>query len=313
MSSKLTIIVVFLSVLFFGCRSNSMKYDATGTFEADEVIVSAEVGGRILSFPIAEGQQIAKDTLVARIDVKQLSLQEEQVRASRKALNEKQAELQPQVQLLEKQSQVQKAQLESLQRERNRFERLVKADAATKKQLDDIDSQIDVLKKQMDVTRQQILVQTSTVNTQNRSVMSEALPLEKREEVLRDQVNRGNIINPLAGTVLMKYAEEGEMAMPGKALYKIADLKHMTLRAYATGDQLPGIQLRQPVKVYIDGPNGVDKEYNGVVTWISDKAEFTPKTIQTKEERANLVYAVKITVPNDGAIKLGMYGEVKFK
>ena len=187
----------------------------------------------------------------------------------------------------------------------------MKQDAATGKQLDDLNADIDVVKKQMLVTQQQINVQRSNVGTQNRSILSEGKPLEKRVAQLNDQLKRASITNPISGTVITKYAEAGEMTAAGKALYKIADLSTMNLRAYISGTQLSQVKLNQPVKVLIDNGANSYREYPGVITWISDKAEFTPKTIQTKEERANLVYAVKVRVKNDGFIKIGMYGEVK--
>jgi HlyD family secretion protein len=203
--------------------------------------------------------------------------------------------------------------MNTLLRERKRTENLLRQDAATGKQLDDINSQIDLLKRQMDVTQQQINVQRSNVSTQNRSILSEGKPLQKRVEQLNDQLERANIINPVSGTVLTKYAQAGEMTSAGKALYKIADMSEMILRAYISGGQLSQVKLGQPVKVLVDDGDDKYKEYTGTITWISDKAEFTPKTIQTKEERANLVYATRIKVKNDGYLKIGMYGEVQFK
>jgi HlyD family secretion protein len=197
--------------------------------------------------------------------------------------------------------------------ERSRIENLLKQDAATGKQLDDMNSQIDVLQKQMDVTRQQINVQKTNTSTQNRTVLSEQKPLEKRVAQLSDQINKAQIINPIGGTVITKYAEAGEVTSAGKALYKIANLDTLILRAYITGTQLPQIKLNQTVKVMIDSGANAYREYPGTITWVSDKAEFTPKTIQTKEERANLVYAIKVRVKNDGYLKIGMYGEVLFK
>jgi HlyD family secretion protein len=216
------------------------------------------------------------------------------------------------VKLLQDQLQVQESQLQNLLHERTRLENLIKADAATAKQMDDMNAQIDVVKKQMQVTRQQIQVQRSNIGTQNRSILSEGKPLEKRVAQLEDQLKRSNITNPVRGTVIEKYAEAGEMTATGKALYKIADLSVMTLRAYVTGMQLPQIKLGQTVKVLIDDGAQKYRELPGTITWISDKAEFTPKTIQTKEERANLVYAIKVQVKNDGYLKIGMYGEIKF-
>ncbi|MEO8405176.1 MAG: HlyD family efflux transporter periplasmic adaptor subunit, partial [Chitinophagaceae bacterium] len=169
-----------------------------------------------------------------------------------------------------------------------------------------------IAKNEMNVTRQQINVQQSNIGTQNRSILSEGKPLAKRAEQLNDQLEKANIVNPITGTVLTKYAEQGEVTSAGKALYKIADLSTITLRAYITGTQLSQIKLNQQVKVFIDDGKDKYKELAGTIYWISDKAEFTPKTIQTKDERANLVYAIKIKVKNNGFLKIGMYGEVKF-
>lgn len=304
---------IIIAGFLAACNGNKIKYDATGTFEVDEVIVSSELVGKILSFKLEEGDSIPQNSIVGTIDAENISLQKEQVRASIEALREKTADLAPQVKLLQDQLTVQQSQFENLLHEKKRIENLLKSDAATGKQLDDMNAQIDVVKKQMAVTQQQINVQRSNVSTQNRGILSEGKPLEKRVAQLDDQLKRANIINPITGTVITKYAEAGEMTSTGKALYKIADLSTMTLRAYITGSQLSQLKLNQSVKVLTD--DGADKyrEFPGTITWISDKAEFTPKTIQTKEERANLVYAVKIKVKNDGYIKIGMYGEVIFK
>ncbi|MEO6135687.1 MAG: efflux RND transporter periplasmic adaptor subunit, partial [Ginsengibacter sp.] len=196
--------------------------------------------------------------------------------------------------------------------EKERTERLIKADAATQQQLDNLNSQIAVYKKQIVVNQQQIKVQESTIGTQNKSILSESTPLKKSIAQIEDQLKRTNIKNPISGTVLTRYALAGEYTAPGKALYSIGDLSEITLRVYVTGTQFAQIKLNQPVKVFVDSTNKTYKEYQGLITWISDKAEFTPKTIQTKDERANLVYAVKIDVKNDGLLKIGMYGEVKF-
>ena len=301
--------------LFFGlqaCNKNGSKFDASGTFETDEVIVSSELGGKILSLKIEEGQEIAKDSIVGLVDATNLSLQEQQVEASINALNQKTADVSPQVQLLRNQLAVQQSQLNNLTHEKARIENLIKADAATGKQLDDINAQIEVAVRNMAVTTQQINVQQSNIATQNRSILSEAEPLRKRAAQIKDQAGRASILNPVQGTVITKYAMEGEITSPGKALYKIADLRTMTLRAYITGTQLSQVKLGQTVKVFTDDGKNKYRETIGVISWISDKAEFTPKTIQTKEERANLVYAIKVRVKNDGLLKIGMYGEVKF-
>lgn len=308
---KIIFPAIAASILLSACSNNTNVHDASGTFEADEVIVSSELPGKLLSFNVQEGQQLVKDSVVGTVDALNISLQQQQVEASIKALNEKTLDVTPQVQLLQNQEAVQQSQLLNLQHEKTRIENLLKADAATGKQLDDINAQIDVMRKQLAVTQQQIAVQRNTVATQNRSILSEADPLKKRIAQLQDQQQRGNIINPVTGTVITKYAEQGEITAAGKALYKIADLSSLYLRAYVTGVQLPQIKLGQTVTVFIDNGEKKYKEYTGQITWISDKAEFTPKTIQTKEERANLVYAVKIKVKNDGYLKIGMYGEVK--
>jgi HlyD family secretion protein len=309
MKEKLFLI---LTIAFVACNGNGEKHDASGTFEADEVIVSSELNGKITELRIEEGSTLPKDSIVGKIDAENVSLQKEQIEASIQALNEKTASSAPQVKLLRDQLQVQESQLSNLMHEKTRIENLLKQDAATGKQLDDINAQVDVVKKQMQVTQQQINVQTNNISTQNRSILSEGKPLAKRAEQLQDQLNKANIVNPIAGTVISKYAEAGEITSVGKALYKIADLSEIKLRAYVSGNQLPIIKLGDKVTVLVD--NGADKykEYAGTITWISDKAEFTPKTIQTKEERANLVYATKIKVKNDGFLKIGMYGEVNF-
>ena len=304
-------ITAITSLLIIGCNRNESEFDASGTFEADETIVSSEMPGKILSFKVEEGMQIPKDSIVGAVDATNIDLQQQQVEASIHALNEKTANANPQIELLQNQLAVQQSQLDNLLHERTRIENLLKSDAATPKQLDDINSQIDVVKKNMAVTQQQINVKKNDIATQNRSILSEAEPLRKRVAQLEDQQQRANIVNPVSGTVITKYAEAGEITSSGKALYKIADLSELNLRAYVTGVQLPIIKLGQQVKVMIDQGKKRYKEYSGTIIWISDKAEFTPKTIQTKEERANLVYAIKVKVKNDGFLKIGMYGEMK--
>lgn len=308
---------IFLSMLatvfLTACSSNGNKFDASGTFEATEVIVSSELNGKILSLTINEGDTVSANRVVGAVDAEGIELQKEQVEASISSLNDKTADVGPQVALLQNQLAVQQSQLNNLLHEKQRIENLIKQDAATGKQLDDINAQIDVVRKQMVVTQQQINVQRNNTSTQNRSILSESKPLQKRVEQLNDQLKRADIVNPINGTILTKYAEAGELTSTGKALYKIADLGEMKLRAYVTGDQLSQIKLGQQVKVLVDEGKDNYKELVGTISWISDKAEFTPKTIQTKEERANLVYAVKINVKNDGYLKIGMYGEVVFK
>jgi HlyD family secretion protein len=301
-----------ITLALAACDMNNKGADASGTFEADEVIVSSEVTGKILKMDLQEGSFLPRDSVAVVIDSTQLVLQKEQVQATIGALSQKTADVKPQVKLLQDQIAVQKAQVENAQYEKARTERLIKADAATAKQLDDLNNQIDVLEKQIAVNEQQIKVQESSTGTQNSTVMSEFKPLRRSVAEIQDQVDKTHVINPISGTVLTKYAMAGEFTTPGKALYKIADLSLITLRAYITGTQLSQVKLNQAVKVRVDDGSSKYREYDGVITWISDKAEFTPKTIQTKDERANLVYAVKIHVKNDGYLKIGMYGEVKF-
>jgi HlyD family secretion protein len=306
-------VLIFASIVFFAaCKSNNTAYDAQGTFEADEVIVSSEIGGKLLDFTVKEGDTIAAGKIIAHIDALNIALQKEQAEASIAALGEKTVDVVPQVKLLQDQLLVQDAQLKNLQHEQTRIENLLKQDAATGKQLDDINYQIDVLQRQMKVTQQQIVVQQSNVRTQNRSILSETNPLQKKAAQLQDQMQRAAVINPITGTVLTTYALQGEVTGAGKALYKIADVSTVYLRAYVNGTQLAQIKIGQPVKVLIDSSNNDYRTYNGSISWVSSKAEFTPKTIQTKEERANLVYAIKVKVVNDGLLKIGMFGEVKF-
>lgn len=305
---------VFIIVLFqlTACGKKTSEFDAQGSFEAEEVMVAAEVSGKIISLDVEEGDSLSALEVVGKIDDKNLSLQKEQVAASIDALSQKTTSVQPQVDLLNEQLALQAVQLKNAQKELVRVEGLYKKDAATAKQVDDIKYQVETLQKQIDVTSEQIQLQKAINTSQNRSILSEKKPLEKKAAQIDDMVAKASVINPLGGIVITRYAEAGEIAQAGKALYKIADLTELTLRAYITGDQLTTLKLGQPVKVFID--NGVDtyKEYLGVLTWIASKAEFTPKTIQTKDERANLVYAVKIKVKNDGLLKIGMYAEVKF-
>jgi HlyD family secretion protein len=295
------------------CGNKEHDFDASGTFETDDVVVSSETGGKIILFQVEEGDSIPAGKIVGEVDAENMRLQKEQVEESIRALQEKTADVSPQIKLLQDQLSVQQTRVANLEHEKNRIENLIKQDAATGKQLDDINFQLESARKELVVTQQQIKVQQNNVSTQNRSILSEGKPLSKRVAQLDDQLKRASIVNPIGGIVTTKYAEEGEYSTPGKALYKIADLSVLTLRAYITGTQLSQVKLGQVVKVWVD--NGADKykEYSGTITWISGKAEFTPKTIQTKDERANLVYAVKIKVKNDGYLKIGMYGEITFQ
>ena len=307
------ILIYISTALFLSSCTEKKDFDASGNFEADEVIVSAQQNGVLLSYNVQEGNQLKVGDNVGHIDVKVVELQKEQTEASIFALQEKTVAPTDQTELIRKQIIVQKAQLAQQLHEKNRTENLVRADAATRKQLDDINASIDQLRKQIAVTEQQLKLSSYNTNTQNRSILSEKAPMEKVAAQLQEQINKGQIINPISGTVLVNYALKGEMQTLGKPLYKIANTNTLFLRAYVTGTQLPQIKTGQKVTVRIDNGKDNYKNYQGTITWISDKSEFSPKSIQTKDERANLVYAIKVNVRNDGYLKIGMYGEVVFK
>lgn len=301
--------LLFLSAtLLTACKSESGA-DAMGSFESDEIIVAAQATGVLDSFGIEEGQHLEPGTQVGKIDDNNTVLQKAQAEASIQALNEKTIAIAPQIKLLEDQIAVQQSQLKSALKEQTRIQNLYAKDAATGQQLDNVNTQVDVLKKQIITTQQQINVTKSTLGTQNSSILSERVPMQKKVSIIDDQIAKSNIINPIKGTVLTKYMYRGEYATIGKPLYKIADLDNVYLKAYIDQTQLADIKIGQQVQVRIDD-NEAYKYYNGTIRWINDEAEFTPKTIQTKDERENLVYAMKVSVANDGSIKIGMYGEV---
>ncbi|MFY0255453.1 HlyD family secretion protein [Chitinophaga sp. 30R24] len=299
-----------LLILASSCGKGKLDYDASGNFEADEVIVSAEQNGEILSFSVQEGDKLSAGQVVGQIDVTIPTLQQEQVQASINALKEKTHDPVPQTELVQRQLLVQEAQLQQQYRERKRTENLVKSDAATQKQLDDINALIEQMERQLSATRQEIALNNSNTATQNRTILSDRASLEKSLAQYAEQVHKGQVINPISGVVLSRYALKGEMAAIGKPLYKIANTDTLYLKAYVTGATLPEIKLGQQVQVRIDQGEKKYKSYPGEITWISDKSEFTPKTIQTKNERANLVYAIKVRVKNDTYLKIGMYGEM---
>ncbi len=299
-------------VAFSACQNSAPKADAYGNFEADEIIVSAEASGKILSLKIEEGQTLKADEQVGAIDSVQLMLKREQLQASIRAVAAKSPAIGAQLAVYEKQMATTRQQLANLEREKRRVENLLKNDAATPKQLDDLNDQIEVARKQIDVILEQKSATNSSLSTQQSGLLAEILPLQKQIAQLDDQIAKSRIVNPLGGTVLVKYAEPGEITTFGKPLYKIADLNTMTLRAYVAGDQLSAVKVGQEVNVFIDEADGTQRELSGKITWISPKAEFTPKVVQTKDERVNLVYAVKISVPNsDGILKIGMPAEVR--
>lgn len=319
---------IFLLTAFtlFSCNNSDDNYDASGTFEADELMVIAKANGTILQLNAEEGQQLTFNEKVGEIDPKNVELQKEQVLATMGAIEQKTNSALPQIQVLQSQISGQSAnvsilqeQLQNAVRERNRTANLVAKDAATKKQLDDANGQIKVIQKQitaaqsqLSVLQQQISTTKENVSIQNRAILSERKPTEKKVEQIDEQLKNNTIESPISGMVLTKYLNQGEFASVGKPIFKMANLDLMTLKTFITGDQLPQLKVGQKVTVLIDAGEGKTKELPGTVYWISSKAEFTPKTIQTKNERANLVYAVKIHVKNDGFLKIGMYGDVKF-
>lgn len=304
--------ILFAGITLTACQQKETSFDATGSFEADEVIVSAQQAGQILRLQLDEGDRLPAGKELGNIDITGFQLQKDQVKASIASLGEKLNNADPQIEVIKKQMAVQQTQVNYLTREKKRLETLLKADAATKKQLDDMDARLEEAQRQLALLQQQIQMTSATIQIQNRGILSQKNPLEKSVDQVEDQIRKGQIINPITGIVLNQYAFAGEMTSPGKALYKIANTDTLFLRAYVTGNQLPQLKLGQSVQVHTDDGKGGYKKYEGHINWISSKAEFTPKTIQTKDERANRVYAIKILVPNDGYLKIGMYGEVNF-
>lgn len=309
---KMRYLLLIMIILPFVACKKEVAFDANGTFEADEVIVSAQQNGQLIAYSVEEGKSLTAGEKVGQLDVQLTQLQKEQVEASIIALNQKTGNTIEQDKLIAKQLDLLQVQRDQLIREKDRTSNLVKADAATQKQLDDINANIEQLDKQIAVTKQQISVNNSNNILKNRSVLSEQLPLRKSAAQLQTQIEHGQIINPVTGTVLVNYALRGEMQSFGKPLYKIANIDTLFLRAYITGEQWTQIKLGQTVKVQVDYGKDESRSYSGNITWIASKAEFTPKSIQTKDERANLVYAIKIKVINDGILKIGMYGSVNW-
>lgn len=283
--------------VLFSCQPDKTMYDASGTFEATEIIVSSSVNGQIMAFKVREGEKIEKDQWVGYMDSIPFYLKKKQLYQNIKSLESRKPEIDKQIAVIQ-------TQINTQYREKQRVENLIQASAANQKQLDDINAQIAWLETQLEA-------QKSSLEITWNGIREDISSLEIQIEQLNDQLNKCQIVNPISGTVLVKYAEQSELAIPGKVLYKIADLGNMVFRAYITSDQLTQLQIGQEVKVFADFGEET-REYPGRVQWISEKSEFTPKTIQTRDERANLVYAMKISVKNDGFIKIGMYGQVKF-
>uniref|UniRef100_UPI003FF060A2 HlyD family secretion protein n=1 Tax=Bacteroides cellulosilyticus TaxID=246787 RepID=UPI003FF060A2 len=287
-----------LLALFSACGNGAPKYDATGTFETTEVLVSAEASGRLLYFDIEEGMLLKAGEEVGVVDTVRLYLKKLQLEASLKSVEEQRPDILKQVAAT-------KEQISAAQRERNRVANLLKVGAANQKQLDDAEDQLEVLRKQL-------VAQNSTLSNSHQSLTWQSSSVGIQVAQVEDQLKKCHITSPITGTVLAKYAEAGELTAMGTPLFKVADTEQMYLRAYITSEQLSQVKLGQKVTVFSDYGTDEHKQYPGVVTWISDTSEFTPKTILTKNERANLVYAVKIAVHNDGLLKIGMYGGVEF-
>lgn len=298
MKKAISYIIAVGTLICTSCSNNDKEYDASGVFETTEVIVSAKGTGELISFNIEEGQSVGMGQTVGCIDTMQLYLKKKQLLSTLSATESRRLNENRQVASIQQ-------QINNLQKERRRFSELVKDNAANQKQVDDIDYKIMVLQRQLSATSEQIGSNNNSLTGQKGSIIAQI-------EQLEDQINNAIISTPIQGTILSKYMECGEFATPGKPLFKVANVQDMKLRAYVTSDQLTTLKIGQKVKVYADQGKTERKEYIGTITWISSKAEFTPKTIQTRDERANLVYALKISVKNDGLIKEGMYGNVKF-
>ncbi|MCD6555775.1 MAG: HlyD family efflux transporter periplasmic adaptor subunit [Bacteroidales bacterium] len=291
-----SILISIIGILFLSsCGNENDKADAYGNFEATEIIISSETAGKIIKFPINEGQKLTDNQFICLIDTSDIFLKKEVLTAQKNALASKYSDILAQVKVFEEQKKV-------IEIEMNRINNLLKDSAATQKQADDIKGKINVLDKQIE-----------QVKTQNKSLFNQLKVFDIQKEIINNQIRKSEIVNPVKGTVLTKYAEENEITLPGKPLYKIADLSEMKLRAYVSGKQLSSIKIGQKIKVFIDTNENQMKEYEGIVSQISDEAEFTPKIIQTKDERINLVYSIIIKVKNDGDLKIGMPGEVRFK
>lgn len=291
--SSIIALAIALTILA-GCDPDNGKSDAYGNFESREVIVSAQSQGEILSLDLEEGETLQAGQPTGWIDTSLISVKREQIQAQRSSLHAKLANINAQ-------AEVQKEQIQTLLTEKKRTGKLLKEEAATEQQFDNIQGQLNVARKKLEA-----------IHTQKQSVYSEMKVLEKQIKEVNTQMKKCRIVNPIKGTVLEKYLEPSEIATPGRAIYKIGDLSKMILRVYISGAQLPDVKIGQQVEVLIDKNESDNQKLPGTVTWISPKSEFTPKIIQTKEERVDLVYAVKVRVQNDGRIKIGMPGEVNF-
>lgn len=296
MNTKNTLLII-ISALFFACAEEERLTDATGVFEATEIIVSAENSGKILSLDIQDGDKLNKGALVGLIDTTQLHLKKLQLLASKKTVEANKPDTQAQIEAT-------KREIAKQEKEKERVIKLLEGDVATQKQLDDIEAAIAILEARLHSHKSTLSNSVNAVYAQSNTINIQVAQIE-------DQLAKCKITSPINGTVLVKYAEQGEIAVMGKAMFKVADMQNMILRAYVSADQLAKIKIGEEVKVLAEFGKSDNREYNGKIAWISSKSEFTPKTIQTQDERANLVYAVKVAVKNDGFLKIGMYGGFK--
>jgi len=283
---------------FMACSDKDSLKDAAGVFEATEIIVSAEANGKLLLFDGQEGKQLKKNEVLGQIDTVQLSLQKVQLRAQQLSIEAGKPDVPLQVNATER-------EIEKLEFEKKRTQKLVEGDVATQKQLDDIESQLLVLQARLRAQKKSLGSSIQAIDAQNNAI-------DVQVDQLDDQISRCQVKSPIDGSILVKYTEQGEFVNLGKPLFKVADMENMVLRAYVTAQQLKDLRINQKVKVLAEFGADETKEYEGEITWISDKSEFTPKTIQTQDERANLVYAVKVSVKNNGFLKIGMYGGLKW-
>lgn len=293
-----TIWTIGLAMVLASCGDKEQKNDATGVFEATETTIAAEQSGTLMAFGVCEGDEIAAGKEVGLIDTTQIWLKIKQMGATKQVYQSQKPDMEVQIA-------VTRQQLDKAKQEQKRYKELVSDGAAPSKMLDDATSQVELLEKQLKA-------QVSTLNTQLSTLNSQLSTTDVQVSQLMDQLRKCHVIAPVKGTVLEKYVEKGEFVAIGKPLFKMADTKSMFIRAYVTSAQLKNIRVGQKAKVFADYGNGQKKEYEGVVSWISSRSEFTPKTILTDDERADQVYALKVAVKNDGYIKIGMYGEVQF-
>ena len=289
------IYLIIISSLATSC-GNSKEFDATGNFESTEIIVSSEVIGKLITLNVNEGDLVKQDSVIGYVDSTQLFFQKERIIKSIDAVGAKMSDIPLQTASI-------KQQIKNLEIERHRAENLVNKNVGNQKQLDEINYQIEVLNKQL-------AAGVNTMSKANISISKERESLISQIEVLNDQLSKTKIKSPISGTIITKYIQAGELLTIGKPIFKIADINEMILRVYLSADVMTKVKIGQNVKVFVDFGDE-SKEYVGVISWISPKAEFTPKTIQTKDERENLVYAAKVIVKNDGFIKIGMFGEIQ--